>query len=76
MRMRLIVVCGLPRSTIFFHISHKRHDFRKKKVIEYKMCVFASKSTIFPAANLSSSVSDAVVFMNNQVHRGYCSELG
>jgi len=31
MRMRHIVICGLPRSTIFFHISHKWHDFRKKK---------------------------------------------
>ena len=39
MRMRHIVICGLPRSTTFFHISHKRHDFRrKKKVTEYKMC--------------------------------------
>jgi len=25
---RRIVICGLPRSTIFFTLSHKRHDFR------------------------------------------------
>jgi hypothetical protein len=30
MRMRHIVICGLPRPAIFFYISHKRHDFRKK----------------------------------------------
>ena len=26
-----IFSCGLPGSTIFFTLSHKRHDFRKKK---------------------------------------------
>jgi len=41
MRMRHLVKCGLPRSTVFSILSHKGHDFRKKKkVIEYKMCVF------------------------------------
>ena len=30
MRMRHIVICGLPGSTVLYHISHKRHDFRKK----------------------------------------------
>ena len=38
-----IAICGLPRSTIlpyFFTLSHKRHDFlKKKKVIEHKMYV-------------------------------------
>ena len=38
MRMRHIVVCGLPRSTVFSTLSHKRHDFWEK-VIEHKMCV-------------------------------------
>ena len=38
MRMRHIIICDLPRSIIFSHISHKPHDFRKK-VIEHKMCV-------------------------------------
>jgi hypothetical protein len=36
MRMRHIVNCALPGSTIFFHKSHQRHDFRKK-VTEHKM---------------------------------------
>jgi hypothetical protein len=44
MRMRQTVICGLSGSyIIFFHISHKRHDFRgkkKKKSIEHKMCDF------------------------------------
>ena len=30
MRMRHIVNCALPDSTMFFHKSHKRHDFREK----------------------------------------------
>jgi hypothetical protein len=38
MRMRRIVTCALSGSAIFFRISHKQHDFRKKKVIEPKMC--------------------------------------
>jgi hypothetical protein len=36
MRMRLTVVCGLPRSTIFFTLSYKRHDFIEMKVTEHK----------------------------------------
>ena len=30
-RMRLIVMCLAPLYNIFFMLSHKRHDFRKKK---------------------------------------------
>ena len=36
MRMRHIVICGLPRCTIIFHIFHKWHDFRKKKLLNTK----------------------------------------
>jgi hypothetical protein len=45
MRMRHIVTCGLHRSTIFFTLSHKRHDFRKIKATEHKMCVLISSTT-------------------------------
>jgi hypothetical protein len=38
MSMRHIVVCGLPRSTTFLALSHKRHDIRKE-AIENKMHV-------------------------------------
>ena len=40
LRMRHIVICGPPRSTLFFLLSHKRHDFRKtrKKLLNTK-CV-------------------------------------
>ena len=32
MRIRHIVICGLPGSTFFFlKLSHTRHDFRKRK---------------------------------------------
>jgi len=30
-RMSHIVICGLSRSTIFFHIIAQRHNFRKKE---------------------------------------------
>jgi len=38
--MRHIVICGLPCSTIFFPtLSHKKHDFREKKLQNTK-CMF------------------------------------
>ena len=37
--MRHIFICGLPRGTNFSTLSHKEHDFRKKKVIRHKICV-------------------------------------
>jgi hypothetical protein len=46
MRMRHIFIRDLPRSTIFLDISLKKHDFRKKKVIEHKMRVLIY-STLF-----------------------------
>jgi hypothetical protein len=49
MRMRHIVICGLPRSATF---CHKRHDF--KKGIEYKMCFLIFSITFF-FLNLSHS---------------------
>jgi len=47
LRMRHIVICGLSDSTtyIFFTLSHKRHDFRKKKVTEHKMYVLIFSTT-------------------------------
>jgi len=47
MRMRHIVICGLPRSVIFFStFSHKRHDFfLKKQLLNKKMCVLSVSTT-------------------------------
>jgi len=39
MRMCHIVICSLRGSTIFYTLPRKRHDCRKKKVTEHKMCV-------------------------------------
>ena len=39
-RVRHIVICDLSSSTVLFPtLSHKRHDFRKKKLLKIK-CVF------------------------------------
>ena len=38
MRMRHIVICGLPRSTIFFSHYHTNGTIFGKNVIEHKMC--------------------------------------
>jgi len=38
MRMRPIVICGLPDSTVIFTLSRKRYDFLKK-IVENKICV-------------------------------------
>ena len=38
MHMHRTVIYGLSGSTNFSTFSHKRHDFRKKKVPEHKMC--------------------------------------
>jgi hypothetical protein len=37
LRMRHIVIVTLPAALYFSILSHKRHDFRKKKVTEHKM---------------------------------------
>jgi len=39
-----IVIWGLPRSTLFFHISHKWHEFRKT-FIEHKICILIFSTT-------------------------------
>ena len=47
MSMRHIVICGLPGSTLFFHIISKTPRFSKKKVSECKMCVLIFSTTLF-----------------------------
>ena len=37
-RMHYIFVCGLPSPTVFSTLAHKRHDFRKKKLLNIKLC--------------------------------------
>ena len=47
MRMRRIVICGLPDSIIFFlTLIHIRHDFRKGKIIDYKIRVLIFSTII------------------------------
>jgi hypothetical protein len=37
-RMRHIVICGLYSSAVFFHVSHKRNDFRKTSYWTWNVC--------------------------------------
>jgi len=41
MRMRRIILSSVAclSQTYFFVLSHKRHNFRGKQLIEHKMCV-------------------------------------
>jgi hypothetical protein len=48
MRMRHIVICGLPRSKIFFMLPRKRYDLGGKKFMEYKMRVLNSSTDLKP----------------------------
>ena len=38
MRTRHIVICGLPRSTIFFHIYLRNGRIFEKNVTKHEMC--------------------------------------
>jgi hypothetical protein len=40
MRMRRFVICGLSGCTVFATLSHKRQDFRKKKLLNTKYVFF------------------------------------
>ena len=46
MRVRHIVICGLPRSTKISTVPHKRHVFRKY-VTENKMCALIFSTNFF-----------------------------
>jgi hypothetical protein len=47
MRRRHIVICGLTNHTVFFHMISYRHDFRRIKFTEHKMCVLIFSTIVF-----------------------------
>ena len=65
--VRMRIICGLPGSTIFFHIlSKKRQDFQGNKVIEQEICVLVFST------NLSENV---VIKCQLDATDGYVSSL-
>ena len=48
LRMCHIVVCGLPPAVQYFStLSHKQHDFRKKKKLQNMKCAFRVSLHLF-----------------------------
>jgi hypothetical protein len=45
-KMRHIVICGLLSLQYFSKLSHKRDDFRKKRLIGRKMCVLIFSTNV------------------------------
>jgi hypothetical protein len=54
MRIRHIVICALPGLPYFPTLSHKRHDFRMKKVVEHQMFVLISAQIVVRNISLST----------------------
>jgi hypothetical protein len=46
-RIHHIVIVACPAQQYFSTSSHKRHDFRRKKIIEHKMYVLISLQSLF-----------------------------
>jgi hypothetical protein len=63
MRMRHIVICGLPGCTVFFHIISKTGRFPKKKLLNLK-CVFRFPVQRLPEVFLISSRTERDVIKN------------
>ena len=65
------VTCGLPDSAIFFHIAHKRYDFRKHG-IENKLGVLISlqllSETFFSLRRIQQDIITNVIRSSGKVH--------
>jgi hypothetical protein len=46
MRVRYIVICGLSRATYSPTLTHKRHDFRKRKLLNSKRVLILSTTFV------------------------------
>jgi len=71
MRMRQIVICGLPRSTIFFHVSSYTARFSKKNIIERKsvfwFCLQLLLETFFFLRRKETDMLKNVYFSSRKV---------
>jgi hypothetical protein len=67
-RMCRIISVACP-ALQYFSTSHKRYDFRKKKVIEYNMGVFIFSTTF--VSNISHSKKDSRRYYHKCLHIKY-----
>jgi len=63
------VACGLHGVACFSTLSHKRHDFRKKKVIEAKMCLLIFSKMLSETFLILSRIQRYIII---NVHRSSC----
>jgi len=70
MRMRHIVVCGMPGCAYFSSLSHKRHDFRQKAIV-HKMCVMILYATL--VCNISDCKKNRERGMIKNVYLSSCT---
>jgi len=78
MRMRHIVIYGLPRSKVCFPaLSHKRHDFRKKMLLDIKKgCFYFFSVQLLPETfNIIRKTERDVIKMYIWLHVKYPSYL-
>ena len=69
-RIPHIVICGLPGSTGFFHMSHKRRDL-KKSLLNITWCVLISSTT--SGWNISHSTKKCAIYNEQcRLYRSSC----
>ena len=71
MRRRHIVICGLPSFSVFFYIISNRHDFRRIKFTQHKMCVLIFSTNLFETFLIQRIIELDMIKMCIELHVKY-----